>query len=120
MYICLFHGLFYCSHVKLTSILSPVTVEFNDLSSRVPVIVVVWSSPPGIGIRPHPRPWIIFTPFTCIEQDRFACLVQILGLEGAKHTTTNELHHTYSALNKKSGWIRRNGVTYRGATALLY
>ena len=43
--------------------------------------MVVWTTPPGIGIGPHPGPGLLQTPLTGVEEYRFPCLVQSSRLQ---------------------------------------
>ena len=51
--------------------------------------MVVWTTPPGIGIGPHPGPWLIQTPLTGVEEYRLPCLVQSSRLQSrmTQHAT---------------------------------
>lgn len=59
-------------------------VMLNDVSGRAPLIVVVWTTPPGVGILGHPEPRVFITPLTRVEENRLACGVEGVRLQGEK------------------------------------
>lgn len=59
-----------------TCILPPVVVEFNDESCGGPLVMVIWTTPPGIGIGSHPGPGVLQTPLTGVEEDGLSRIVQ--------------------------------------------
>ena len=88
---------YYCQQT-LTCIHSPGMIQLNDGSSGGPLVMMVRSSPPGIGKRSYPRPRIIHPPLTRTEQDRLTSLVQSPWLEEIKHKFNEgvTVHDKYS------------------------
>ena len=64
----------------LTSILPLAYVVENNFRGGIPIIVVIRSTPPGVGKLCHPHPWVLHSPLTRIEEDGFTSLIQSLCL----------------------------------------
>ena len=67
--------------VQHTCIFSLVWIVLNDVSRWLPLIMMVRSTPPRVGILSHPCPRILHTPLARVEEDRLPSGIQGFRLQ---------------------------------------
>ncbi len=64
-----------------TRVVGLANVVLDDGGGGVPVVMVIWTTPPGVGVLRHPQPWVVIAPLTRVEENGFAGGIQCIRLE---------------------------------------